>query len=159
MYRRRFLRVAGAVPLTLVTAGCASDGEGSGPTETVVVNVGDGGGGGGGAAEPPATEDDAPEIEIEQTEFERIDANEFVVDGAVRNAGDQPFDHLELDVRLYEASGGEEGFFDEAERQREFEYMAPTETWTFRLRFDDVEIEDVSQYSITATATLATPTP
>ena len=156
MNRRQYIRIAVGVPLAALTAGCTGGDSPSDQTETVVVAVGDGSGGG---AAPPLTEADGSAIEIDATEFERIGDNEFVVDGAVRNVGDQTFDHLELEVRLYEASGEEEGFFDEAERQREFEYLAATETWTFRLRFNDVEIEDVSHYSVTATATLATPTP
>lgn len=154
MHRRQYLRGVAGIPVALL-AGCTSGDGGSGPTETVVVSVGDGGD----AAESPTTETDAPEIEIDETEFERLGDNEFVVDGAVRNAADQAFDHVELEVRLYERSGGEEGFFDEAERRREFEYLAAGETWNFRLRFEDVEIGTVEQFSVTATATLATPTP
>lgn len=161
MNRRQYIRVAAGVPIAVLTAGCAGNGTTNGGgdggmTETVVVAVGEGDGGG---AEPPATESDVEAIEITTAEFERIDENEFVVRGAVENVGDQPIDHIELDVRLYEQSGGEEGFFDEALRQREFEFLDTGQEWDFRIRFDDVEIGSVEQFSISATVTLATPTP
>lgn len=155
MNRRQYLRVAAGLPLAALTAGCTGGNATTGPTETVVVQVGEGGG----AAEPPATQTDASTIEIDATEFERVGPNEFFVNGAVRNTGEEAFAHVELDVRLYEESGGEEGFFDETEAQREFEYLSAGETWTFRLSFDDVEIQSVSHYSVTASTTLATPTP
>jgi len=157
MNRRQYIRSAAGVCLVSLTAGCTGGTRQAGPTETVVFSVENGGGDG--AAEPPTREVDAPEIEISATEFNRFGPNEFVVVGAVRNASETAFDHLELQIRLYEAGGDAEGFFNHAERQREFEYLAATETWTFRLHFNDVEIEDVSHYSVTAVATLATPTP
>lgn len=179
MNRRAFVYAVSGVALSASVAGCNGDGgptdgeaggaadesggaaEGpagettEGPTERVVVAVGEDDG----ATTPSISETDAPEIEIDETAFERLGPNEFVVDGVVGNVGDQAFAHLEIDVGLYESGGSEEGFFDEAERNRELEYLAATETYTFRLRFDDVEIEDVSHYSVTATATIATPTP
>lgn len=163
MHRRKYLHTLVSVSFASLVAGCTGDRGASdepaeetaeGPTERVVVATG----GDGGAAASPLSETDAPAIEIDETKFERVGPNEFVVDGVVRNVGDQAFDHLEIDARLYESGGGEEGFFDEAERNRELEYMAATEAYTFRLHFDDVEIEDVSHYSITASATLANST-
>lgn len=154
MRRRDYLRVAGTVPVALLAAGCTGGDAVDGPTETAVYEIE----GGGGAAGPPTTESDAPEIEIQENSFEHVGDSEFVVDGVVRNASDQAFAHLEVEVRLYEA-GDVEGISEAAAEQREFEYMAPTETWTFRIPFEDVDIQNVSHYSITARAEMATPTP
>lgn len=154
MNRRQYIRAATAIPIAALTAGCTGGDGGGGLTETVVVSVGDGEGGG---AAPPTTETDAPALEIEATEFERVGPNEFVVDGAVRNVGEEPVHDLLLEVRLYEASGGEEGFFDEAVQERDFVLLSPGEDWAFRLHFNDVEIEDVAHYSVTVTGSFDTP--
>ena len=156
MNRREYIRSACGVSLALVAAGCTQGGAGGQVTETVVEEVRNSGGDGGGAAVPPdVTEADAPEIEFVATEVNRVDDNEVVVRGGVRNASDRPFGHLELEGELYDANETEDNLLDGATATGEFQYLSPGQTWSYTLSFPNVKVGTVGYVALTATAELA----
>lgn len=156
MNRRQYLASACSVSLAVATAGCSLGGDGQ-PSETAVVDLREESPG---AALPPdITATDAPEIEIYATEFNRVNENEAVVEGGVRNTSDRPFSYLDLEVELFDANEDQDNLVDNATQEGEFEYLAPDQTWTFTIPFDELRIGTVSYTVITATATLAEATP
>lgn len=160
MNRRQYLRAACGVALTTATAGCSLGGE-TRPTETVIVAVpgeGDAAQQGGAAVPPDVTEIDAPEIDLDPVRTERVSENEFTVEGGLRNASDRPFDHVELEVEIYDANEAEDELLDNASVQEEFEFLAPGATWSFTLPFEDTPIGTVDYAVVTAWVNLA-PTP
>ena len=156
MNRRKYIRSACGVSLTLVAAGCTQGGAGGQVTETVVEDVRNSSGGGGGAAVPPdVTETDAPEIEFVATELNRVDDNEVILKGGVRNASDRPFGHLKLEAQLYDANESDNNLLDNATAQREFQYLSPGQEWTYTFSFPNIKIGTVGYVALTATAELA----
>jgi hypothetical protein len=105
------------------------------------------------------------DLDITSHHLTRQESRTFVT-GTVRNTGDAAVETVDVSVTLYENETNELADFtrsveEDAERTR----LTPGEVWEFRVEFDDVDLDTVGRYVVTArsasvegTPTTGTPT-
>lgn len=90
------------------------------------------------------------DLEITSHHLTRQESQTFVA-GTVRNTGDAAVETVDVSVTLYENETNELADFtrtveEDAERTR----LTPGEVWEFRVEFDDVDLNTVGRYVVTA---------
>ena len=93
-------------------------------------------------------------LEILSTHLTRQESRTFVT-GAVKNVGGEAAENVEVNVTLYDDDDNELfDFNDTVEEEEERQRLPPGQIWDFRVEFDDVDMQEVARYVVTAESEL-----
>ncbi|MDS0296047.1 FxLYD domain-containing protein [Halogeometricum luteum] len=163
MFRRKFVKAAGATMVGGLLAGCSgssggstetgtgsatgtetTDGMGEGTTE------GSGTGTGSGDAldiDGEILEDSPPGLEVTDRELYQ-NASAVGFRGTVSNTGDVPYENVQVQVTLQDDQGEVlYEFIDEAETEAT-QTLAPDSEWEFDVVFEEANMAEVANYTI-----------
>lgn len=144
--RRKFVSATGAAIASLAVAGCMGDENGGGDQN------------GGGNGTNGDTGDDFTDLDGEAgdtpnylkiTSFNAYETSDNVgVFGVVKNVGDNPLDHLEVEVTLKDGDTVLGEVIDTAEK--EIDYLQPGKQWRFNAVFDDENLSKATGFTVSA---------
>ena len=96
------------------------------------------------------TDQQDPNLEIASHELTREESTTYVT-GTVENAGEENIESVEVSVTLYDAEDRELfDFRNTVEEEEDVQQLAPGESWNFRVRFADIDMQRISRYVISA---------
>jgi hypothetical protein len=99
-------------------------------------------------------DDQDENLEILSTHLTRQESETFVR-GAVRNVGGEAAENVEVNATLYDDNNNELfDFNDTVEQEEEVQQLAPNQIWKFRVVFDDIDMQQVARYVVTANSEL-----
>jgi uncharacterized cupredoxin-like copper-binding protein len=95
-----------------------------------------------------------PNLEITAHQLEGT-GTKVSVTGTVENVGNEDIESVEVSVVLYDDQNNELfDFNDTVEEENDVERLAPGESWSFKVEFDDVDMNEVDRYVISADSDL-----
>lgn len=99
-------------------------------------------------------DDQDPNLEILSTHLTRQESQTFVT-GSVKNVGQEDIENVEVSVTLYDDDDNELfDFNDTVEEQEQQQRLAPGAIWDYKVVFEDVDMQSVARYVVTAESSL-----
>jgi hypothetical protein len=93
-------------------------------------------------------------VEILTSHLTRQESRTVVL-GTIKNVGEEAAENVEVNVTLYDDDDNELfDFNDTVEKEEEEQRLAPGTIWNFSVVFDDVDMQEVARYVVTANSEL-----
>ena len=93
-------------------------------------------------------------LEVLSSHLTRQESQTFVT-GDIKNVGQDDIENIEVEVTLYEnETNAIADFTQTVDQEEEVQQLAPGQIWEFRVVFDDVDLNSVARYVVTANSEL-----
>jgi len=99
-------------------------------------------------------DDQDDNIEILSSHLTRQESQTFVV-GDIKNVGQDDVENIEVNVKLYDEEDSELFEFNNTvEQEDEIQMLSPGQIWEFQVDFDDIDMQQIARYVVTANSEL-----
>jgi hypothetical protein len=165
MKRRTFVTTLGVTVASTALAGCGGDGPNEGEGTDDGIDSTDAGGGAesgdemnseteGSEGETASEEiEETPEgLEVSNSQLSETDSGASVT-GTITNTGERSYEYVEVDVTLNDGDTVLGEWIDTSEE--ELDGLGPGDTWDFEATFEDEEVNEATEYTISVDGVLA----